>query len=109
MPNVTIPIVAKAPPIREFDDALRVGDTGVTLETVLWAFQQGSTPEDIADQFPTLMLADVYEVIAYYLRHQAEIDRYLAVQEQRYEQSADGLFSSAPETPLRARLRARRR
>src|SRR5205814_7488235 len=38
---------------------LRVGQTGVTLETLLWTFQQGSTPEDIVDQFPSLTLADV--------------------------------------------------
>src|SRR5947207_2383322 len=57
--SVPIPILAKAPPIREAGDSLRVGQTGVTLETLLWTFQQGSTPEDIVDQFPSLTLADV--------------------------------------------------
>ena len=35
-------------------------------------------PEDIQASFPSVTLPDVYAVIAYYLRHQADIDAYLA-------------------------------
>ena len=105
---MAIPIVAEAPPIRDVDGVLRVAKTSVTLQTVLWTFQQGSTPEDIVDQFPVLTLGDVYDVIAYYLRHQDEIDRYLDVQDQRYHKAANDLRAQIPETSLHAKLRARR-
>jgi uncharacterized protein (DUF433 family) len=62
---------------------LRVGNTRVTLETVLAAFADGATAEEIVQQYPSLHLADVYSVIGYYLRHTAEIDAYL---QQRREQ-----------------------
>jgi uncharacterized protein (DUF433 family) len=104
---VVIPILAEAPPIRDTDGVLRVGQTSVTLETVLWSFQQGSTPEDIVDQFPTLTLANVYDVIAYYLRHRDEIDRYLVTQEQHYQEATGKLLREIPETRLQARLRTR--
>jgi hypothetical protein len=49
----------------------------VTLDTVIAAFVAGATPEEIAQQFPSLGLADVYQVIAYYLRRPSEVDGYL--------------------------------
>ena len=63
--------------------ALRIGNTRVTLETVLAAFADGATAEEIVQQYPSLHLADVYSVIGYYLRHTSEIDAYL---QQRREQ-----------------------
>jgi uncharacterized protein (DUF433 family) len=104
---MSITLHAEAPPIRESGGALRVGGTGVTLETVLWAFQQGATPEDITDQFPSLALGDVYDVIAYYLRHRGNIDQYLAPQEASYRDAAETLRREFPATNLQARLRAR--
>jgi len=62
---------------------LRVGNTRVTLETMLAAFADGATAEEIVQQYPSLQLADVYSVIGYYLRHTSEIDAYL---QQRREQ-----------------------
>jgi uncharacterized protein (DUF433 family) len=62
---------------------LRVGNTRVTLETVLAAFADGATAEEIVQQYSSLHLADVYSVIGYYLRHTSEIDAYL---QQRREQ-----------------------
>jgi uncharacterized protein (DUF433 family) len=102
------PILAEAPRITEVGGVLRVGQTGVTLETVIWAFEQGSTPEDIVDQYPTLTLADVYGVIAYYLRHREDVKRYLDARERQYRETAEELIRLNPSHPLKARLRARR-
>jgi uncharacterized protein (DUF433 family) len=60
------------------DGVARVGGTRVTLDTVVGAFEQGATPEEIALRYDTLQLADVYAAIAYYLKHRAEVDHYLA-------------------------------
>ena len=104
---MSIPLPAHAPPIREADGALRVGRTGVTLETVLWAFQQGATPEDIKSQFPSLELADIYDVIAYYLRHRETVDEYLRQREQVYRETSEQLQKEFPQDDVRARLLAR--
>ena len=47
------------------------------LDTIVTAFRAGAT-EDIAQKFPTVALADVYQVIAYYLNHTAEVDAYVS-------------------------------
>lgn len=67
------------PPLRVDDTGtVRVGPTRVILEVVIQAFQDGATPEQIVQDYDTLELADVYDVIAYYLRHRSEVDAYLA-------------------------------
>lgn len=56
---------------------IRVGNTRVTLETVIAAFLKGATAEEIVQQYPSLSLSDVYYVIGYYLRRPSEIESYL--------------------------------
>lgn len=71
-------ITAEIAPIKiDTDGVARVGGTRVTLDTVLAAFQDGATAEEIVYQYPALVLADVYAVIAQYLRHPAQIEEYL--------------------------------
>ena len=73
-----------APPLREdASGALRVGDSRVLLELVIHAFQDGATPETIVQSYPSVMLVDVYGVIAYYLRHRTDIEQYLAERERQ--------------------------
>lgn len=55
----------------------RVGGTRVTLDTLIAAFSGGATAEEIAQQYPSLSLADVYYVIGYYLRRPSEVEAYL--------------------------------
>ncbi len=60
---------------------LRVGGTRVTLDAVVEAFQEGLTAEEIAQQYPSLSLSDVYAVLSYYLNHQDEVESYLQERE----------------------------
>ncbi|HXU30460.1 MAG TPA: DUF433 domain-containing protein [Thermoanaerobaculia bacterium] len=60
------------------DGVIRVGGTRVTLETVVGAFESGESAEEVAAGYPALSLADVYDTIAYYLRHRNETRAYLA-------------------------------
>ncbi|MFN7973875.1 MAG: DUF433 domain-containing protein [Acidobacteriota bacterium] len=59
------------------DGVVRVGSTRVTLDTLVAAFHEGLTAEEIRKQYTSLDLADVYGAIFYYLRHQVEVDAYL--------------------------------
>jgi uncharacterized protein (DUF433 family) len=88
---------------------LRIGQTRVLVELVLWAFQDGATPEAIVQRYPTLSLVEVYTVIAYYLQHQDEMERYLAKQEQRATEVRERIERGQGDlAELRSRLLARR-
>ena len=90
--------------------AIRVGPSRVTLDVLLGYWRAGMTPEDIARGLDTLTLADVHGALAYYLRHQAELDDYL----RRREQEAEALrqqieaANAGRLAPLKARLDAMR-
>lgn len=93
----------------DVEGVARVGGTRVTLDTLVAAFEQGATAEEIAQQYPSLGLADVYAVISYYLRRRDEVRAYLAAREQRAGAvQAENQAHFAPEG-LRDRLLARRR
>src|SRR6266478_4426378 len=59
------------------DGVVRIAGTRVTLDTIVAAFREGATAESIADQYPSLLLGNVYTVLGYYLQHQTEVDAYL--------------------------------
>jgi hypothetical protein len=88
---------------------MRVGGTRVTLDTVIAAFNNGATAEEIAQQYPSLTLADVYSVIAYYLRHQTDVQTYLADRQQHAANVRQELERRFDPSGVRDRLLARRR
>lgn len=83
----------------------RIADTRVSLESVVFAFREGWSPETIAGEcFPTLTLEQVYGAIAYYLAHRGDIDTYLERVEATHEEQR-----SAHEDPAFARKMKRAR
>ena len=97
-----------AVPLRqEPDGTYRIGTTRVTLDTLVSIFNEGGTPEDIVQQFPTLELADVYGAITYYLQHRADMDAYLKQREAEAETLRGEIEMHFPADGLRARLLAR--
>lgn len=84
---MTLTIVAEPAPLNTNEDGvILVGNTRVTLDTVLTVFKGGTTAEEIVCRYPSLGLADVYATIAFYLNHQVEVEAYL---QQRKQQSAE--------------------
>ncbi len=55
---------------------VRVGQSRVLLDTIVSHFVEGMYPDEIAGNYPTISRSEVYAVLAYYLRHQAELDGY---------------------------------
>jgi uncharacterized protein (DUF433 family) len=90
------------------DGVMRVGGTRVTLDTVLAAFAKGATAEEIAQQYPSVSLADVYLVIGYALRHSSELEPYLARRRQDIRETRIWIESKWPPHGIRDRLLARR-
>jgi uncharacterized protein (DUF433 family) len=87
--------------IAERDGNYYVAGTRISLDSIVYAFRRGESPETICQNFELLRLEEVYGAIAYYLANQAEIDAYLIRQDEKW---AEGKRSSEP---LPANLRER--
>jgi uncharacterized protein (DUF433 family) len=84
---MTLVVVAEPAPLQtNADGVVRVGNTRVTLDTVIAVFKQGTTAEEIVYRYPSLRLADVYAAIAFYLNHQQEVETYLQVRQQQAQE-----------------------
>ena len=87
---------------------LRVAGTRVSLDSVVYAFDEGATPEEIAQDFPTLDLAAIYSVIGYYLQNRAEVEEYLERRKAQREELKAEAESRFDPRGVRERLLARR-
>lgn len=88
---------------------IRIGDSRVSLDSVIIAFNQGSAPEQIVYDYDSLSLPEVYAAISYYLQHRKEVDSYLAArakQNKELRKSNEARFS---QKGLRDKLLTRRR
>lgn len=97
-----VPLAADA------DGVYRVAGTRVTLDTLVAAYQEGATAEEMVDQYPSLKLDHIYAVIGYYLRHREEVAAYLS---RRAAMAAEVRSASEKVWPphgVRDRLMARR-
>lgn len=65
------------------DGVILVSKTRVTLDTIIHAFNEGATAEEIFYQYPSVPLADIYSVIGYYLRQKKQVDSYLRRREKQ--------------------------
>ena len=101
-------IETKPVPLRVTQDgAILVAKTRVPVDTVIYAFRNGETAEDIVDAFDVLKLADVYSVIGYYLDHQEEMDAYIQRREAEAAEIRREIEARFPSDGLRERLLAR--
>jgi len=73
------PLAAEPVPLStDAHGVMRVAGTRVPLDTVIAAYKKGDTPEQIAQDYSSLDVADIYAAIAYYLHHREEVESYLA-------------------------------
>jgi len=80
-----------------------VAGSRVALESVIYEFLEGASPETIVEDFPTLTLEEVYGAITFFLGNRTELDSYL-VEEKLW----DDRRKSAPPLPAGLKERIRR-
>ena len=104
-----LPLLSDPLPLVASEDGqvIRVSGTRVTLDTVIGAFKRGATPEEIAQDFSAVPLADVYAVITYYLRHRSEVDEYLERRASEHAELRREIESRPEYQEFRERLLAR--
>lgn len=90
------------------DGVVRVGGTRVTLDTIIEAFQEGATAEEIAQQYDSLQLGDIYAVIGYYLKNRSEIEVYLRKRQNKAKKIRKWNEDQFDPHGIRKRLLARR-
>ena len=106
---MSLEIISKPVPLKaDAAGVVRVGGTRVPLDSVIFAFNQGATAEEIVQQYPSLGLADVYAVISYYLRRRDEVDAYLCQRQKQAEEIRRQNEARFPLNDIRERLLARR-
>ncbi len=101
-------IVTEIPLAKDEHGVYRIGGTRVTLDLLVHAFNRGATAEEIVQKYDSLKLADIYQVIGYYLQQADELAHYLETR----ARSQETLLAAHPEWApkgLRDRLLARRK
>lgn len=87
---------------------LRIGNTRVSLDSVITAFNQGATPEQIVYDFDTLTLSEVYAAISYYLQNRETVDSYLAKRAKQNDKLREANEARFEHQGIREKLLARR-
>lgn len=83
--------------IEERNGGYYIAGTRVSLDSVVYCFDRGDSPEAIQKRFPRLKLSQIYGAIAFYLDHQVEVRAYLENEERRIEESSIPLGKAEPE------------
>jgi uncharacterized protein (DUF433 family) len=63
--------------VKKIEGAYRVGETRVSLDSLVFLFREGMSVESMVDSYPALTLEQVHGALAFYLANQKEIDAYL--------------------------------
>jgi len=71
--------------VKKQDGTYQIGDTRVSLDSVIYAYHRGSSPEAIQRSYPSLTLEQIHGSLAFYLSHKQEIDEYLKEGEAQFE------------------------
>jgi uncharacterized protein (DUF433 family) len=69
----------------------------VSLDSLVYEWREGLSPESIRADFPVLCLKQVYGAITYYLEHQEEIDEYLKRAEAEEKEIAQRIKEQYPD------------
>jgi uncharacterized protein (DUF433 family) len=92
--------------IEERNGDYYIASTRISLDSVVYSFERGNSPDAIQSEFPLLRLPQIYGAIAFYLDHQVEVRQYLENEERRIRESTVPLSEVDPE--LWARLQRAR-
>jgi uncharacterized protein (DUF433 family) len=55
-----------------------IQDSRVSLDSVVYAFLRGESPEGIAESFPALGLEQIFGALAFFMANREIVDRYLS-------------------------------
>ena len=62
-----------------------ISATRVSLDSVVYAFLRGESPEGIAESFPALDLEQIFGALAFYMANRERVDHYLREGQREFE------------------------
>jgi len=93
---LNLPNASTNPYVEQRDKGYWIKGTRISLDSVVYAFLNGESPESIAQNFPLLSLEQVYGAITFYLAHREMIDTYLKEGEAEFQQLQQTLRKKSP-------------
>jgi uncharacterized protein (DUF433 family) len=88
--------------IEQHNGGFYIAGTRVSLDSIVYSFKAGDSPETIRQNFSSLTLEQVYGAITFYLAHEQEVDSNIREGEEEIQRAVPPLSESRPE--LYARL-----
>jgi uncharacterized protein (DUF433 family) len=82
--------------IEQRNEGYWIGETRISLDSIVYGFLNGESPESIAENFPLLSLEEVYGAIAFYLANREVVDAYLKQGEAEFEQLQQSVRQKNP-------------
>ena len=64
--------------VKKIEGVYRVGDTRVSLDSLVYLFREGVSVESMVESYPALTMEEVHGALAFYLANESEIEAYLA-------------------------------
>jgi uncharacterized protein (DUF433 family) len=96
--------------VEQRNDGYDVAGTRVSLDSLVYAFLRGESPEGIADAFPSLNLEQIFGALAFYMANRERLDDYLRNGREEFEdlrrearRENPALFAKLEEARSRAR------
>lgn len=72
--------------VEKRDEGFWITGKRISLDSIIYAFRRGQSPESIQRSFPLLKLEEIYGAITFYLANQTEIDEYLIKEETEFNE-----------------------
>ncbi len=82
--------------VEQRDKGYWIEGTRISLDSVVYLFLNGDSPESIAQNFPLLSLEQVYGAITFYLANREMINVYLEEGEAKFPQLQQSLREKSP-------------
>ena len=79
------------------DGTYRFGDTRVSPDSIVYAYDRGASPESIQLSFTTLTLEQIRGALAFYLAHRSDVDKYLRVGEREFDRLRQAQRAAHPD------------
>ncbi len=83
--------------VEKRDGGYYIAGTRVSLDSIVYEFRTGASPESIAQSFPALRLEQVYGAVTFYLANQRQIEQYLAESEEEYAKQVEEARARDPQ------------
>jgi Protein of unknown function (DUF433) len=82
--------------VEQRDKGYWIEGTRISLDSVIYSFLNGESPESIAQNFPLLSLEQVYGAITFYLANSELVDAYLEEGEAEFRQLQETCKEKSP-------------